>query len=192
MKLIISGLIILFLVTLMVNCAPTKEYLSLIEQADRLLEKSEQSQIRYFIQPTDSAILIEVNSAELSDTLNFDMLYKLLETDNHILALVKIPQIESGDFSAFSIHYFDAHGRTIGYRKKITLFNTQCQYDPIVQEELKFFDHSGVLVHAETQLSSSDGIEISAESGCQVNSEFPDTIYMAFHQTYFYLESGFN
>ena len=173
-------------------CAPMKEYQAVIQEADRLLEVPESDQIRYFIQLQDSSVVKEINTSDLSDSLAYEVLYKLIQKDEHVLALAKFPRIESGDFSAFSVHYFDKQGHTVGYRKKITAFNSQCEYDPVVAETLKFFDDAGVLVHDEQTLKSKAGAVIPVDSGCIVNSEFSDTIYMMYHQTYFYLESGLN
>ena len=173
-------------------CAPMKEYLAVVQEADRLLEIPDHDQVRYFIQLQNSSVVQEINVSDLSDSTAYEVLYKLIQKDDHVLALAKFPRIESGDFSAFSIHYFDKHGHTVGYRKKITAFNSQCEYDPVVAEELKFFDDAGVLLHDEQTLKSKAGADIPVESGCIVNSEFSDTIYMMYHQTYFYLESGLN
>jgi len=188
----IIGLVLSMLLLVLIGCSSMKDYLAVVQEADRLLEVPAHNQIRYFIQLPDSSVVQEIKAADLSDSLIYEVLYKLVEKDNHVLALAKIPRIESGDFFAFSIHYFDLHGHTVGYRKKITAFNSQCDFDPVVEEELKLFDTEGVLLHDEKTLKSKDGTDIPADSGCMMNSGFSDTIYMMYHQTYFYLESGLN
>ena len=118
----------------------------IIAHTQELIKEQDLNDVKIFVQVGRGTEPQRVLSVDYLKKVNYDIAYNVVLDNKKILAFIKVPFVESGDYKLVFSHYFDGEGRAIAYRRKVTFFNNNCSEKPIVSDKTIYYDKNGMAI----------------------------------------------